>query len=61
MIRIIKKYIWMIETKRNGEWDPIFVGSFDRACGLLELKLYKNDVPKQKFRLVEYEFKKVKK
>jgi hypothetical protein len=53
--------MWMIETKHNEEWEPIFVGSFDRACGLRELKLYKNDVPKQKFRLVEYQFKRVEK
>jgi hypothetical protein len=56
-----RHYIWMIETKRNAEWEPIYVGSFSRARGRIELKLYKKNMPQQKFRLVEYQFKRIEK
>ena len=52
---------WMIEIERNGKWESIHVGSFSRARGRIELKLYKRDVPQQKFRLVEYQFERVEK
>ena len=56
-----KPYIWMIEIERNGKWESIYVGSFSRARGRIELKLYKRDVPQEKFRLVEYQFERVEK
>jgi hypothetical protein len=56
-----RHYIWMIEIERNEKWESIHVGSFSRARGRIEIKLYKKDMPQQKFRLVEYQFERVKK